>query len=150
MLGLFGNFVIGHDHLTGPVGDSQDMAARFARHETVRGTPILQDLGNDNGTRQLRFFFDETFCNPEAEARRFEQAFKARTPMRLFFDVVGFEIGSFLIERIRKVTRKTAPSGRVTRIEIEVELIESASSIGGLLGAAVGLARAILNPLVQR
>ncbi len=150
MLGLFGTSVIGTDHLTGPKSDSEEKAARFARHELVRGKPALQDLGNEAGTKQLKFFFDETFCHPEKELRKIDLAFKARLPMKLFFDLIGFEVGMFLIERLRIERKQTSPSGRLVRVELEVELVESAASLGGLLGAAAGMARAIRNPLLRR
>ncbi len=150
MLGLFGTSVIGTDHLTGPRSDSESKSARFARHELVRGKPALQDLGNDAGAKQLRFFFDETFCNPEAELRKIDLAFQGRVPMRLFFDLTGFEVGVFLIERLRIQRKQISPSGRLVRVEIEVELVESAIGLGGLLGAAAGIARAIFNPVLRR
>lgn len=150
MLGLFGTSIIGTDHLTGPKADSEDKTARFARHDLVRGKPALQDLGNDAGTKQLNFFFDETFCNPEAELRRLDLAFQGRVPMRLFFDLTGFEVGTFLIERLRIKREQTSPSGRLVRVDIEVELVESAFGVGGLLGAAAGIARAITNPVLRR
>ncbi|WP_037309108.1 hypothetical protein [Ruegeria halocynthiae] len=83
MLGLFGNSVIGTDHLTGPTADAEAKSARFARQTPLRGLSVLQDLGNDNGTKQLRFFFDETFCDVESEKAKIETAFQARVPMRL-------------------------------------------------------------------
>lgn len=150
MLGLFGTSIIGTDPLTGPTSDSEDKAARFARHDLVRGKPALQDLGNDAGTKRLGFFFDETFCDPQAELRKIDLAFQGRVPMRLFFDLRGFELGLFLIERLRIERQKTTPSGRVVRIELEVELIESAAGLGGLPGAAAGIARAIANPILRR
>jgi len=150
MLGLFGTSIIGTDHLTGPTSDLEEKSARFVRHELVRGTPAIQDLGNDAGTKKLKFFFDETFCDPEAELRKINMAFEGRVPMRLFFDLVGFEIGAFLIERLRIERQQTSPSGRVVRIELEVELLESSISLGGLLGAAAGLVRAITNPTLRR
>ncbi len=150
MLGLFGTSVFGIDHLTGPTADSEDKTARFARHDLVRGKPVLQDLGDDAGARQLSFFFDETFCNPEAELRKIDRAFTNRVPMRLFIDLTGFEIGVFVIERLRIARKKTSRSGRLVRVELEVELVESAVGIGSLLGSAAGLARAIANPILRR
>lgn len=150
MLGLFGTSIIGTGHLTGPTSDSEEKAARFVRHDLVRGTPALQDLGNDANVKKLKFFFDEAFCNPEAELRKIDLAFEGRVPMRLFFDLVGFEVGVFLIERLRIERQQTSPSGRLVRVELEVELIESSMSLGGLLGAAAGVVRALVNPLVRR
>jgi hypothetical protein len=150
MLGLLGTTIIGTDHLTGPTSDSEGTSARFARHDLVRGKPVLQDLGNDASNKQLSFFFDETFCDPQAELRKIDLAFQGRVPMRLFFDLRGFDVGVFLIERLQIKRQKTAPSGRVVRIELEVALVESVASRGRPLGAAADVARAIANPIVRR
>lgn len=150
MLGLLGKSLIGTDHLTGPTGDEEERAARFARHELVRGKPALQDLGNDAATKRLSFFFDETFCDPEAELRKLDLAFKARVPMQLFLDLTGFQVGVFLIERLRITTQKTTASGKAVRIELEAELIESALSLGGVIGRAIRTARTLTNPLLRR
>lgn len=150
MLGLFGTSIIGTDHLTGPTGDSEEKTARFARHDLLRGKPALQDLGNDAGVVQLKFFFDETFCNPESELRKIDLAFQARVPMRLFFDLTGFQVGVFLIERLRIDRQKTTPSGRLVRVDLEAELIESAFGTGTLQAAAAGIRRALANPVVRR
>jgi len=150
MLGLFGDSIIGTDHLTGPTADSEVKAARLARHAVLRGKPVLQDLGNDAGTKQLRFFFDETFCDAEAELSKIEAAFQARVPMKLFFDLKGFEVGVFVIERMRIKRQKTTPKGRLVRVEIEVELVESVLRPSGVLGAAAGAVRAALNPALRR
>lgn len=150
MLGLLGTSIIGTDHLTGPTSDREEKSARFARHELVRGKPNLQDLGNDAATRKLRFFFDETFCNPEVELRKIELAFQGRVPLRLFFDLNGFDIGMFLIERLRIKHQKTTPHGRLVRVDLDVELVESAINLGGLLGIAAGIARAVSNPILRR
>ncbi|MGR3760885.1 phage tail protein [Roseobacteraceae bacterium NS-SX3] len=150
MLGLLGTSVIGTNHLTGPTGASEERAARFPRHELVRGKPALQDLGNEAGIRRLTFFFDETFCDPQRELRKIDLAFRGRVPVRLFFDLAGFEVGMFLIERLIIENRKTAPGGRVVRIELEAELVESAAPLGSALGAVAGVLRAIANPALRR
>lgn len=150
MLGLFGTSIIGTNHLTGPIADTESKSARFARHEPVRGKPVFQDLGDDANTKQLNFFFDEVFCNPEVELGKINLAYKTRIPMRLFIDLVGFEVNVFLIERLRVTTKKTTPSGRVVRVELQVDLIESTLDVTGLRNAAAGLARAIRNPFIRR
>lgn len=150
MLGLFGDLVIGTDHLTGPTADKETKSARFARHTPISGLSVLQDLGNDNGTKQLRFFFDETFCDVEEEKAKIEIAFQARVPMRLFFDLKGFEVGVYIIERLRIRHLKTSRIGRLVRAEMEVELIESPISTNGVLDAAASATRAALNPGLRR
>ncbi|WP_282093035.1 phage tail protein [Epibacterium ulvae] len=150
MLGLFGEQLIGTDHLTGPIAANRDVSARLPRHTLINGKPILQDLGDDAGTQRLEFFFDESFCNPERELREIEAAFKSRLPMRLFFDLVGFELSVYVIERLSIVTKKTDGDGRATRIRLTVELIEHQSSLQGVARAAAGRLRASTNPLLRR
>ncbi|WP_299773142.1 phage tail protein [uncultured Tateyamaria sp.] len=150
MLGLFGDSVIGTDHLTGPTTDDEVKSARFARHTPLHGRSVLQDLGNDNGTKRLRFFFDETFCDVQVERAKIEAAFLLRVPMRLFLDLRGFEVGVYIIERLRIRNLKTTSRGRLVRVEIEVELVESPVRIDGVLDAAAGTARAALNPALRR
>lgn len=150
MLGLFGGSVIGTDHLTGPVSDEEEKAARFVRHETVRGKPVLQDLGNDAGTRSFSFFFDEVFCNPTVELAKIELAFQARAPMKLFFDLRGFQINFWIIERLRIDRKKTSPSGRLVRVELEAELVETEANVQRLLGGAAQTLRSAINPALRR
>jgi len=150
MLGVLGDILIGTEPLTGPTGDEEERAARFARHEVLRGRPILQDLGNDAGSKRLTFFFDETFCDPAAELRRLNAAFAARLPMQLFFDLQGFQLGTYLIERMRIERQKTAPSGRLVRVNIEVDLIESVTGVGGPLGGLLSGLQSVANPLLKR
>ena len=59
-------------------------------------------------------------------------------------------VETHLIERLRIARKKTSRSGRLVRVELEVELVESAVGIGSLLGSAAGLARAIANPILRR
>lgn len=150
MLGLFGDAVIGVDHLTGPTSHSESQSARLARHTPLRGKSILQDLGNDNGSKQLRFFFDETFCDVQTEKAKIEVAFQARVPMRLFFDLRGFDISVYIIERLRIQHLKTSPRGRLVRAELEVELTESPLQVGRLREAAASSVRALRNPGLRR
>lgn len=151
MLGLFGSSIIGIDPLTGPTGDDGSVSARLARHELVRGKPVLQDLGDDAATRRIRFFFDETFCVPEVELAALEAAFRARIPMRLFLDLGNFALGVFVIESLKVDRQKTSSFGRIVRAELTADLIETdVAALRAVTRAAASVARAIRNPLVQR
>ncbi|MCG7518854.1 hypothetical protein [Ruegeria sp. Ofav3-42] len=81
---------------------------------------------------------------------RIELAFQGRVPMKLFFDLKGFDVSVYVIERLRIRRQKTTPKGRLVRVEIEVELIESASPLGSLRDAAAGVVRAAVNPALRR
>ncbi|KQI68001.1 hypothetical protein AN189_13115 [Loktanella sp. 3ANDIMAR09] len=149
MLGLLGDTPIGFDPLTGPVGQSDTERARIVRHNPVRGTPILQDLGDDNRTRSLRFFLDETFCDVEAEINRLRSARQVRTVLQLFLSLGNLSVGGYLIEQMTIERRKTSPAGRIVRAEVSVDLVEASSAISGQ-GIAATFARALISPFVRR
>lgn len=146
LFGSFGTSPIEFDHLTGPTSDELDFEARFARHTPVRGESIIQDLGNEAPPRKLRFFFDESFCDPEEELAKIQSAFEARRALRLS---ARAPLGSFIIERMNVKRLKLSPSGRLVRTEVNVELIRSSSTGIGLQLAGLGLA-ALASPFVRR
>lgn len=149
MFGLLGDQVIGLTGHLGPVEDGETLSMRLVRHELQRGKPILQDLGNDAGSRSLKFFFDETFCDPQAELAKLHSAFKGRKSLRLYFDQAGFKLSAYTIEKMTITRQKTTPRGRLVRVEIELEMVESATdlSLSNLFGT---LASAVLNPFLRR
>ncbi len=125
MFALLGQSLIGVNPLTAPQRDTLTRAARFVRHDVLRGPPVLQDLGHEAETRRLTFFFDEAFCDPQKELRQIEAAFEARMPMQLVHDAGEFQSGIFVIERLQIKRQKTDRAGRVVRVEIGVDLVES-------------------------
>ena len=147
MLGLLGDTVIGLDHLTGPTGREDVERSRLVRHETVRGAPVLQDLGDDAEERSLDFFLDETFCDVDAEIARLRRARRSRSILSLIFGA-DLSVGSFRIEEIKVVTRKESPTGRTVRAEMSVELVRSGG--GSLTGVATSLVAALASPFVRR
>lgn len=146
LLGRFGSSPIEFDHLTGPTSDELDYEARFARHMPLRGESIIQDLGNNAPPRRLRFFFDESFCDPEQELAKLQDAFAARRALRLS---ARSNLGSFIIERMSVKRLKMSPHGRLVRVEINAELIRSKSTGLGLQLAGLGAA-ALSSPFVRR
>lgn len=149
MFGMLGASLFGTDHMTGPKSQEETKSARFARHDLVRGKPAFQDLGNDAETLRLSFFFDETFCNVETELAIITAAFELRTPMRLMLDISAAAIGVYQIQSLTIRRQQTTSSGRVTRADLDVELIENIIGFDGLLGAAAGIVRAIANPFLK-
>ena len=59
ILGTFGS----NDYLTGPTSDKLKHKNTWARHDVIRGKPVLQEIGQELDERTFGFFFDETFCN---------------------------------------------------------------------------------------
>ena len=150
MLGLLGTSLIGIDHLTGPISENEVKKARLQRHQLLRGKPAIQDLGNDAGARKLSFFFDETFCNPEKELGKINEAFQRRTPMKLYFDVAGLELGIFLIDQLSIDRQKTTSKGKLVRVKLDTNLIEQGLPLGGVLSVPGIINRAINNPFLRR
>ena len=149
MLGRFGKSIIGINHLTGATSDEEEKSARFEQHKVVRGKPVIQDLGDEARTKRLSFFFDESFADVEKELGKIELAFATRIPMRLFVNLIGLEIGVFLIESLSIRRQKTDGGGRVVRAEIDVSLLESSISLGGITAPGL-IGRAVFNPLLKR
>lgn len=150
MLGLFGIFIIGIDYLMGFISDDEDKMVCFVCYDLVCGKFVFQDLGDDVGIKQLSFFFDEIFCDLQVELCKIDLVFKGCVFMKLFFDFVGFEVGVFLIEWLCIKCQKILLLGCVVCIELEVELVESVISFGGLLGVVVGIVCVISNLILWR
>lgn len=151
MYALLGDIQIGLSPLTGPTGSEVGRSVDYAEHAVVRGTPVLQDMGDALGTRRLDFFFDEGFCDPLAELARLEAAIAARTPMALAIGDGGAQPLSYVARALSVTHRKTTAGGTVTRLEASIELTEAPIPAGLAFGTAPALiTRALVNPLTER
>ena len=151
MLGLLGDTVIELDHFTGPTERTDQERSRLVRHETVRGAPVVQDLGNDARTQTLTFFLDETYCDVEAEIDRLRGARQARSLLGLLLGTRNLHLGRYTLEEIEIITKKTTRRGRIVRAEVTVELLEAGTSIASALGGiASDVATALGNPFLRR
>lgn len=137
--------------LTGPTGSEEQLDNTINEHKVVRGKPVPQDGGEELDRRSFRFFFDETFCDPQAQYMMLLAARSSRSVMPLVFGNGTYLGKSYAVQSVNIGHKKTSKSGRVTRIEASIDLIEvpaGALSIGGVGLAA--LARALINPLTRR
>lgn len=125
MFAWLGSIKIGSNGFTAPVTLSESGKATFARHNVAEGKPVLQDMGEDLSAKKLHFFFDEAFCNPEGELRKLSAAMKARRPLAYVSGGGSFNGSRFVIESIDAEVKRTTLSGRTTRLESSLTLVEA-------------------------
>jgi len=143
MFALLGTIAMGLDPKTGPTALSEKLGNSFARHDVIRGKPVLQDIGRELNTIQLSFFFDETFCDPETEWTKLYACYFLKEPLPFVFGGT-YDGRTFVIETLEKEVQKTSRSGRVVRVEAKMSLIEAPvpDLLDALFGAAAGSASA--------
>lgn len=154
MFAMFGPVIMGLDPLTMPTGLSETLGNTFAHHEVIRGKPVLQDIGRELDTRELNFFFDETFCDPEAQWAMLMACYLAKEALPLISGN-AFDGRRFVVESLsREVEKTTRRSGRIVRIEATMCIIEAPvpSLLDALMGAASGAASAVSssNPATRK
>ncbi|QCI65626.1 phage tail protein [Phreatobacter stygius] len=156
---LLGDIRIGNAVWTGPTSAKETSKATLPEHKVARGKPVVQDMGDELDTKALEFFFDETFCEPQAELARLEMAFAARMPLPFVGGDGAFDGIRWIIEEMDVQTLKTTPFGRPVRFRIslkmkEVPMPSLLSFLGQVArGAATALTSTVasaLNPLVRR
>lgn len=140
ILSFLGSIVLGtSDYLTGPKSDKERFRNSWAKHDVIRGKPVVQEIGQELIEREFDFFFDETFCDPQAEWDRLYSAFMNKEPMP-FISGLGFDGTRYLVESLEKDVQKTTRRGGVpVRIEAHITLIEAPAF--NLLNDAMGSAR---------
>ncbi|MFG1409517.1 phage tail protein [Xanthobacter sp. VTT E-85241] len=144
MYAFFGSIIFGVAPLTGPTAESLRLRNTYARHDVIRGKPVLQPIGQELDERNISFFFDETFCVPEAEWARLLAAYQARQPAPL---VYGASYGGkrFVVETLEQEVQKVSRSGRVVRLASTMSLIEApvTNYLSFALNAAAAIAPAL-------
>lgn len=119
-----GDIRIGDAVWTGPTAATESRKATLVEHKVARGKPPIQDMGDENDTKTLKFLFDETFCDPGAELGKLQGVFAARSPLAYVAGDGSFNGVRWLIEDLGVTTLKTTPYGRPVRIEVEAKLKE--------------------------
>lgn len=157
MFMLLGDIELGVDVLTGPTSVHEGEKATFSRISVAEGKPVVQDRGDELDTRKMKFFFDETFCDPETEMARLRAARASRMPMPLVGGDGSYTGARYVVEAIDVEIRKTTFGGRIVRIEASLTLIEAPVSDLGFLQSVLAIARApalainaALNVLTRR
>lgn len=158
MIILFGTIPLGVDPLTGPVAHTIERTATFAQHDTTRGKPALQEIGDELDTQSFDFFFSEEFCDPAAELAKLEAAYALKSPLPLVLGN-GFYIGKrYVVEFLSIGIVKTNMSGSPVRVEASIGLLEDPVA-GGLFSLITSIARsraparsgsAATNPQVRK
>ncbi|MFT4098985.1 MAG: phage tail protein [Rhodoblastus sp.] len=156
MYAWLGSIQIGVTPFTGPTKQSIKEKSTLSRIAVAEGKPVVQDMGDELDTQTLKFFFDETFCDPEAELQKLRDARAAREPLPYVPGSGDYSGARYVVEEISGDIQKTTLGGRVVRIEVDVQLLEApVRDLGALnkllaVGAAYALApAAALSVLVK-
>lgn len=137
--------------MTGPTGASETLDNSGHIHKTLRGKPVLQVAGEDLDKRSFSFFFDESFCDPEAEYAKLKAMRSSGQASSLVFGNGSYNGKKYWPKSVKITLQKTAETGRIVRLEASIELWEvpgGSLSIGGV--GIASLARAVINPLTKR
>jgi phage protein U len=121
---LLGDIRIGDAVWTGPDSADEERKAALVEHKVARGKPPVQDMGDDNDTKTLTFFFDETFCEPEAELSLLTTAFEIRQPLAYVGGDGSFRGVRWLVEQLKVKTLKTTLAGRPVRMKVTLKMLE--------------------------
>lgn len=128
----------GRGALTGPTALTEEYANSYARHDVLRGKPVLQYIGQELDTREFAFFFDEGFCEPETQWALLFAAYDVQTALPL---IAGgpFNGRHFVVESLgREILKTTRSGGRVVRLASTMSLLEA--PIPDLLSAGLSSA----------
>lgn len=151
MYAFLGDIQLGLSNImTGPVGSDESLANTINEHAVLRGKPVPQIAGEELDLRNFSFFFDETFCTPQAEYAKLRAARSSHSILPLVMGN-GIYIGkSYAIQNIDITWLKTTPGGSLVRLEADIALIEMPGGGLSIGGGVAGIARAILNPFTRR
>jgi phage protein U len=134
---LLGDIKIGDAAWTGPTAATEKREAVLVEHEVARGKQPIQDMGDNNDTKSLQFFFDETFCDPQTELAKLEAAFAARSALAYVAGDGAFNGVRYVVKSLSVETLRSTPYGRPVRMAIGVELLEAGGlSLSSILASA--------------
>ena len=147
MYAMFGPVILGINPLNMPTGLKETFGNSFAKHDVIRGKPVLQDIGRELDLRDFSFFFDETFCNVEAQWAMLYSCYLLKEALPL---VLGnsYDGRRFVIETLERDIKKTTHrSGRMVRLEATMKIVEAPvpSLLDMLMGAAVNAAGGLVS-----
>jgi phage protein U len=112
------------DVLNGPQEMEQTTAIIYAQHNLIQGKPLPEMTGIEADVIKLKFnLVHQTGRTPERRLAELETARINGYVMMLVFEN-GTNWGDYVIQKISKKINKTDPSGYMTHVECEVELLE--------------------------
>ena len=141
MIYLLGTIPLGIAPLTGPVAHGIERMATFAQHDTTRGKPALQEIGEELDTQTFDFFFSEECCAPAAELAKLEAAYALKSPLPLVLGNGVFTGKRYVVEHLAVNIIQTDRAGSPVRIDATIDLLEDPIA-GGLFGLITSIAKA--------
>lgn len=124
IFGFLGSIPLGADPLTGPTEISEKLEPDFVQHSVARGKPPVQDVGDKLDTKEMKFFFDETWCDPMAELAKLDIARDTREPLAYVSGAGAYSGTRYVINSFQVKTLKATPRGTPVRLEISISLLE--------------------------
>lgn len=152
LFAMLGQIRMGYSNaLTGPTAITETRANTIYEHQVLRGKPIPQRAGQELDKKAFSFFFDESFCDPQAEYSKLTAAHASGIALPFIFGNGGYLGKSYMVKTLNCTFQKSSTGGRVTRLEANIELLEVPGGLGGIFGAGIAsLARAVKNPFAKR
>ena len=139
--------------LTGPIASDESLGNTINEYAVLRGKPVPVWAGEELDLRNFAFFFDETFCDPDAEYSKLKKARSDKSAMALVMGNGTYLGKKYWIEGVNITWLKTTPGGKLVRLEAGISLKEvprGAASIPSGIAGIAGIARALSNPFARR
>ena len=107
-----------------PIRFEASERTRYTRISRIEQKPTLQWLGDELRTLRLEFRFNASWCNPDEQFRRLQEARQTREPMDLIVGGGEFR-GYYLIEEIQAQVQQTDGEGNLLWLSVPVTLTET-------------------------
>ena len=104
-------------------GLKESSSYNYAQHERINRKPLLQFLGENLKTIDIKLNFHATFCTPSEELEKLKVVAELGTPLP-FIKGNGEYLGIFVINGIESATEQTTKEGDVLSIQAELRLTE--------------------------
>jgi phage protein U len=104
-------------------GIRENSSYNYAQHERINKKPLLQFLGENLKTIELKLNFHASFCTPSKEVEKLKTVAELGTPMQ-FIKGNGEYLGVFVIDNIESETEQTTNEGDILSIQLELRLLE--------------------------
>ena len=104
-------------------GIKETSSYNYAEHERINKKPILQFLGENLKTIEIKLNFHSSFCTPRNEMETLKAVAETGTPLT-FIKGNGEYLGVFVISEIMSSTEQASKEGDVIEIQAELRLTE--------------------------
>lgn len=104
-------------------GLKESSSYNYAQHERINKKPMLQFLGENLKSIDIKLNFHASFCDPRTELENLKIVAELGTPLQ-FIKGNGEYLGVFVINGIESATEQTTNEGDIISIQVELRLLE--------------------------